>query len=189
MMVQRISIIALVLVLLYLPCTTISAFAANEEDTPLVFSSSEPVDGAIDVKNDQLRCYLVFSNNVAYAQTEEDLEYIENNKKLVSLRRADGKPVEKYAVTTGLGHDERHVIYLFNRERLTPLTKYQIVVAPGIQAKNGNVTTEEYVVDFKTDPYCKNGLTVFQNIGIIVGASILVLGITIQLIRRRQNRR
>ena len=169
--------------------SAIEVFAAEEEES-IELLYSNPADGDEDIRTYQLRCSLIFSKNVAYAQVGRDRAFIEENKSLISLRRADGKPVEKYGVTVGYGHDERQVIYLFPNEWLSPLTKYQIVVAPGIQAANGeDVTTEEYVIEFTTDPYCENGLTIFQNIGIIVGVSVLALGIVVQLIRRKLSRR
>jgi hypothetical protein len=136
--------------------------------------------------------YLIieFDKNVAYPNYERSDDFAENNLSLITLEKADGTPVEDYSVVAGVSNDDRRVFYIYIYDWLDPLTEYQVVMAPGIEAANGeDVSDEEYTFTFKTDARCKNGLSIYENIGIPTVGILLLCGMTFQIVRSVRQRR
>jgi hypothetical protein len=134
---------------------------------------------------------LQFSKNVAYARGGAPTGFIEDNIALISLQRADGKPIEAaYHVRAGGSFDERMLFYIDLYDRLQPLTDYCIVVEPGITAANGvDVSTERYVVNFRTDASLENGMTLYEVAAIVAFVTFGAAGIVVGCARFARKRR
>lgn len=136
---------------------------------------------------------LVFSENLSWYSMEEgaDLSFLDDNAALVTLEKADGTPVEgvdaySYYEEASL---EEGVIYLDLEGWLDPLSDYQIVVEPGLTTYDGSaVSTERYVVEFRTDGQLSWGPTVFQVAAVVAVVACVAAGIVAQLVRRRRQR-
>jgi len=150
------------------------------------------INGEVDVSpvpSNAWKFWLHFSKNVSYANNGQDRAFIEDNAAKIHLLTEDGKEVEGYAVRPGGTQEERQVMYIDLHEWLEPLTVYQIVVEPGILAANGSdVSTERYVITFRTSALCQNGLTVFENALMVVVPVVVAAGVVGAVIKRRRAR-
>jgi hypothetical protein len=134
---------------------------------------------------------LQFSKNVSWARNGEDGAFVEHNLALISLERADGKPMDAtYRVRAGNSQDERTVIYIDLLSRLSPLTDYRIVADAGITAANGeDVSAVRYEINFRTDATLPGGMTVFGVIAIACFAVFIAAGLAIGALRLRRRRK
>lgn len=136
---------------------------------------------------------LAFSENLSWYSMEEgaDLSFLDDNAALVTLEKADGTPVEGVDVYSYYEEAslEEGIIYLDLEGWLDPLSDYQIVVEPGLTTFDGSsVSTERYVVEFRTDGQLSWGPTVFQVAAVVAAAICVAAGFAAQLVRRRRQR-
>jgi hypothetical protein len=128
-----------------------------------------------------------FSKNVSFAQEGRDDAFVANNLSKVKLLGPDGKEAENYVVNPGSSQGERQVIYISTDKWLDPLAEYQIVVEPGLIAANGqDVSSEQYVITFKTSEQREDGFTVYQVVIFQSLALLVVVGIAVQIVRTKK---
>ena len=136
---------------------------------------------------------LEFSGNISYydATGVEGRSLVEANEALVTLREADGTVVEGVEVYSLFEDEssEEGFIYLDLEGWLEPLATYQIVIEPGLQTYEGDVSTQRYVIEFSTDAQLSWGPTLYQLAVAACVAATLAVGIASQLVRRRRQRR
>ena len=177
-----------VLAMLFASSFISHAYAAGGLELEL----SKPEQGAEEVHTQPYPYYdmmLQFSKNVSFVQEGRDGAFVENNKKLIHLLDKHGNEVEGFWIREGGTFEERTVMYIEIEDWLYPYTEYFMLVEPGIMAANGeDVTTEQYLISFKTGGLQPNGLTLPQNVAIAVAVVFVLLGIAIQILRIRKNR-
>ena len=112
----------------------------------------------------------------------------ENVDKVI-LQRADGSSVEGWSASIGTGEDDAGTIYIDFQKRLAPLAEYRIVLKSGIRSAGGASFSSDETISFKTDAECDNGLTVYQNVLIVVAAACIAVGIVVEARRVRKRLR
>lgn len=129
-----------------------------------------------------------FSVNVAVPVESGEDGFIQRNLDRVHLYRADGSEVDGwYASVEGGG---KRVIYIELEDWLDPLTEYQVVVDAGLEAADGSsAMAAEYRETFKTGAMWPDGLTVYQNAWIALGAFVVLAGIATQAVRVARRKR
>lgn len=132
------------------------AFAANGDGTgggnggggnnAPTLSSSEPADGATVSAEDAEEIWLHFNVNVAEASIAED------NISKVHLQQADGTDVAAIVGVADLQvePDKKRDMFIVPDQPLDE-GEYVIVIEEGITAKNGNSSTEKYLVSFTVE--------------------------------------
>lgn len=130
--------VALAFVLLALPSL---AFADGAPE----LQESDPADGAVVVKGDEVLTFtLHFSNNVAESTVASD-----NIDKVHVVFVGEGNHEVAYGVFVvdpNEDRDKRQYIYI-SVDKITP-GQWQIVVDPGITAKNGSSADTGWTVNF-----------------------------------------
>lgn len=113
---------------------------------------SYPANGATGVGLYE-RFYLGFTNN-AWATPNTHLD---DNIKLITLRKADGTIVPANIIVSPL-RELRRYVFIQPVGQLEYGTNYQLVAEAGIIANNGQSTTQTFVVSFSTipNPYVAN---------------------------------
>ena len=131
---------ALALALLALPGLAFADGPALED--------SDPADGAVVVKGDEVLTFtLHFSNNVAESTVAED-----NIAKIHLEFLGEGSHEVAYGVFVvdpNEDRDKRQYIYI-SVDKITP-GQWQIVVDPGITSKKGEVSDQGYFVTFTVE--------------------------------------
>lgn len=148
-------------------------------------TEGEAVRDAATVPNDTWYIVLAFDKNVSYARPNTDGAFVQENLGRVHLRRADTGEEAPFSVRPGGTMEERQLLYVTTDDWLEPLCDYELVVDAGVTAANGeDVLDEPYVLRFTTADGCANGLTVAQNVLLVVAPLVLLAGVAVAVVRR-----
>jgi len=116
-------------------------------EKPLDLVQSTPADQASGVAL-EAEIVLEFSNNVV------NMSVAENNAACFSLRTAEGVavPLEVRIPDDQVEPEMKRIITLIPAEPLKRGTRYEVVILPGLTAKNGSQLGKEIRLTFSTQP-------------------------------------